>query len=81
MEQEIQVKLHMSVSINAKYDEKELAEIVERNIGFKNNAKHIHSLSFIEERGIYSDGELSNWNHIYKEERTKSDENKNNKPY
>ena len=73
MEQEIQVKLHMSVSINAKYDEKELAEIVERNIGFKNNGKYIHSLSFIEERGIYSDGELSNWNHIYKEERKKSD--------
>ena len=68
MDQEIQVKLHMSVSINAKYDEKELAMIVMRNVGFKNNKKHIHSLSFIEERGTYSDGELSDWNHIYKEE-------------
>lgn len=68
MQQEIQIKLHMSVSINAKYDEKELAEIVKRNIGFKNNRTYIHSLSFIEERGIYSDEELSQWNTIYEKE-------------
>ncbi len=68
MEQEIQVKLHMSISINAKYDEKELAEIIKRNIGFRNNRTYIHNLSFIEERGIYSDEELSQWNTIYEKE-------------
>ena len=61
MQQEIQIKLHMSVSINSKYDEKELAEIVLRNVGFKNNCTYLHKLEFIEERGIYSDGELSDW--------------------
>ena len=65
MDQEIQVKLHISISINAKYDEKELAEIVRRNLGFKNNRTTIHSLSFIEERGLYSKEELSQWNTIY----------------
>ena len=67
MQQEIQIKLHLSVSINAKYSEKELVEIVKRNIGFKNNHTYVHSSSFIEERGIYSDGELSNWVTIYDE--------------
>ena len=64
-EQEIQVKLHLSVSVDAKYDEKELIELVKRNIGFRNKWKYIHSLSFIEERGIYSDEELSKWITIY----------------
>ena len=64
-EQEIQVKLHLSVSVDAKYDEKELTELVKKNIGFRNKWKYIHSLSFIEERGIYSDEELSKWITIY----------------
>ena len=92
MYQQVQIKLDMSVMLNARYEAEEYAEYIklipnaiedflmslkekdgvsvyqetdyqDKPVGKVSYC--LNSLSFIEERGIYSDEELSQWNTIY----------------
>ena len=62
MEQEVRIKMDISITIDAKYDAKELEDII--RIGaykaFPNNSSYIHALKYAEEADIYStsDGEI-----------------------
>lgn len=71
MDQEVRVKLDVSITINAKHSTADLAAMIERGVrkAFPNNHKHFHSLRFAEEAALYSGSKRIRWRHIFRRER------------
>lgn len=66
MKQEVRIQLDVSISLNAKYSDDEVRDIVLRgaDIVWPNNEKYIRALRYAEERHIYGAGEIK-WQTIY----------------
>lgn len=60
MKQEVRIQLDVSITLNAKYSDDEVRDIVLRGAGivWPNNEKNIHALRYAEERHIYGAGEI-----------------------
>jgi hypothetical protein len=55
MNQEVRVKLDVSLTVNCRYGTEELREMIERGVreAFPDKWKYIHELRYAEERHIY----------------------------
>jgi len=62
--QQVALKLELSLTVRAKYNTVELAEILKRGIrcAFPNNDKEVLSAQFKEQNAILNEGE---WNKLY----------------
>lgn len=60
MKQEVRIQIDISITLDAKHDDRAVRDIVERGARnlYPNNYGHLHSLRYAEERHIYGPGEI-----------------------
>jgi hypothetical protein len=71
MKQEVRIQFDVSITLDAKYSESEVRDIVLRGArsAWPNNEKHIQALCYAEERHIYNDLSIE-WQTIHRAETT-----------
>jgi hypothetical protein len=67
MQQEVRVRLDVSLTVDAKHSDAKVRDIVESGVrnAWPNNYKHIHELRYAEERHIYHSKTIR-WQTIHK---------------